>query len=387
MPNKRIPGQYFGERFTVASSRLFTMCCRSSVLLLIALSFSGALHKPLRGELSSNASVFAVGLDYPRGLKFGPDGNLYVAEAGRGGLNTTVGQCPQDEGVGPFRGGLTARVSRVSPGGAVSTVVQGLPSAQGNPTLKGFVLGAADVAFLGQTLYVLLAGGGCAHANPNPNPPASILRINPHGPPDVIADLSAFLASHPVKNPPGDFDPDGTWYSLVAAEGNLYALNPNQGDLDRITPQGQITRVIDTSALYGHFVPSALAYHGNFFIGQLGLLPVVPHTESILKVTPSGQSKIDTGGLTAIVGMTFDNRARLYVLQTSTVPGLYQAGAGTVVRVNPNGSVETIATGLSFPSAITFGPDGALYVSNFGFGFLDELPLNSGQIVRIQIPN
>jgi hypothetical protein len=35
---------------------------------------------------------------------------------------------------------------------------------------------------------------------------------------------------------------------------------------------------------------------------------------------------------------------------------------------------------------MTFGPDGALYVSNFGFGFFDVLPLNSGQIVRISIP-
>jgi sugar lactone lactonase YvrE len=65
--------------------------------------------------------------------------------------------------------------------------------------------------------------------------------------------------------------------------------------------------------------------------------------------------------------MTFDDRARLYVLEATTVAGFYEAGTGAVVRVNPNGSLETIATGLSFPSGITFGPDGSLYVSNFGF--------------------
>lgn len=382
--NLTLAKQFHGERLTNARARLFTMCCKPATLLLIALSLSGALNTLVWGQLSSNASVFATGLDYPRGLKFGPDGNLYVAEAGRGGPNSTVGICPQDNIVGPFRGGLTARVSRVSPAGAVSTVVQHLPSAQGNAGLAGFVLGAADVAFLGQTLYVLLAGGGCAHANPDV--PASILRINPNGSWDVVANLSAFLASHPVANPPADFDPDGTWYSLTTAQGNFYAVNPNQGDFDRVTPQGQISRVIDTSAIYGHFVPSAVAYHGNFYLGQLGVLPVVPGSASILKVTPSGQSKVDTSGLTAITGMVFDNRARLYVLETSTVAGLYQAGTGAVVRVNPNGSLETIATGLTFPSGITFGPDGALYVSNFGFGFLEELPLNSGQIIRIEVP-
>jgi sugar lactone lactonase YvrE len=359
----------------------------SNVLLLVALLTAVGIFAPLRAALSSNVSVFASGLDYPRGLAFGPNGDLYVAQAGRGGSTTTVGICPQDEMVGPFRGGPSAKVVRVNPiTRVVTTFADGLPSAQGNAAIPGFVLGAADVAFLGQTLYILLAGGGCAHANPET--PAGVLRVDSNGSWIVIADLSAFGRAHPVANPPVDFDPDGTWYSLAAAQGNLYALNPNSGDLERITPQGQISRVIDTSVKHGHFVPSALAYHGNLYIGQLGILPVVPNSQSILKVTPSGQSKVDVTGLTAITGMTFDNRGRLYVLEASTVAGdVYTAGAGAVVRVNPNGTLDTIATGLTFPSGITLGPDGALYVSNFGFGSFDELPLNSGQILRITIPD
>ncbi len=56
---------------------------------------------------TTNFTVIASGLDGPRGMKFGPDGNLYVAEAGTGGPNTTVGLCTQ--GAGAIRSLLRRR--------------------------------------------------------------------------------------------------------------------------------------------------------------------------------------------------------------------------------------------------------------------------------------
>jgi hypothetical protein len=231
---------------------------RRLVALSVGVLMGGGIAARAQGP-SPNVRHFAGGVNNPRGLKFGPDGNLYVAEGGLGGATTTTPQqCDQVPDAGPYSGDFTARISKIDSQGNRTTVVDHLPSSQTNPNIGSFVSGVADVAFIGNTLYGLLAGAGCSHGLLGTN--NGIVRVNPNGTWTFVANLGAFQKSHPVAHPnPGDFEPDGTWYGMASVRGKLYAVEPNHGELDVITPDGQISRVVDISATHGHIVPTTIA--------------------------------------------------------------------------------------------------------------------------------
>jgi hypothetical protein len=363
---------------------------RKFVYLLTALVLISMISTAAQESLSENATVFATGLNNPRGLVFGPDGYLYVAEAGLGGTESTDGVCEQvPPPLGPITGGFTSRISKIDADGQLTTVAAGLPSGQTSEMTGNEVLGAADVAFVDGVLYALIQAGCTKGHLEFPN---AVVQVNEDETTPIVADLSTYYRDNPVNFAPDeDHDVEGNPYSMISYEGMLYVVEANHDELDRVMPDGTIERVGDIAgSIQAHVTTTAVAVgpDGNFYVGSFSPLPYVDGTAQIFQVTPEGEVSVFASDLTTIADLVFDCSGNLYVLEASTgnilEPPFIVPGSGKILRKSADSDTfETLSEGLTFPTAMTFGPDNFLYVSNIGFA--QGTAVGKGEILKVDV--
>ena len=353
-------------------SRRLLSATLSGALLLVVLAPAASAAEP-------TVEVVAQGLDNPRGMAIGPDGHLYVAEAGRGGDLICT---PGPEG-GEVCGGLTGAISEVTRSGQ-RRVVTGLPSfadADGSSAT-----GPSDVSFQGQGKAWVPIDLGADPAVRATYPPSLrttgwLARANINtGSVRFETDVAGFEAA---EDPDGD-GPDSNPYSVVADKGSVVVADAGANALLRVAANGSITvlavfpeQLVLAPAFIGlpagtlipvDAVPNSVVKgpDGAWYVGQLTGFPFVQGAANVFRVSAGGGTpRIVADGFTNVIDLAFDRDGQLLVLELSA-SGLLNGVSGRLSRV-VDGTAQTILDeGLIAPAGLLVGPDGDIFVSNFG---------------------
>jgi hypothetical protein len=312
-----------------------------------------------------STTVVMSGLDNPRGLTFGPNDALFVAEAGRGGTQP-CGTTP--EGAPAFIGS-TGGVSRLRRG-TQARIASGLPSLADGAGIAA--IGPSDLDFSGRNglLAIGLGGNPAGSAScPGSRGLASLAKIDANsGDVRPRDDIGAFETAFNPDRGAIDTNP----HSLVKQEnGTAIVADAGGNALLSITSRGEFT-VLGTfpSRVNGRFtdaVPNSVAVgpDGAYYVGELTGAPFAAGAANVYRVAPPLAPQVWLTGFTTIIDLTFGKDGSLYVLQIGSAAGL--SGPGALIRVAPNGTRTTILTDpLLFPTSVAIGRDGDAYVSNCG---------------------
>ncbi len=361
------------------------------IVCLLAGSIAAApAARPAQAQAPAGWQVVASGLNNPRGLAFADDGTLLIAEAGFGGNGLCV---PGPEG-GEVCLGNSGSVTRLQ-NGVQERFITGLPSLADPSGMAA--TGPHDVIAKGRNVDVLIGLGADPAARAQFGLAGACLghlvRASWTGAYTCYEDISGFEAS---ANPDdGEFDSNP--YSMDLIEpGKRVIADAGGNSLLVMFANGQVEELAvfpDTLVLAPPFlglppgammpmqaVPNAVAIgpDGAIYVGQLTGFPFPIGGASVFKVVPGQDPQVFASGFTNIIDLTFDSAGNLYVLEIAANSLLSGDVTGALIMVAPDGTqTELASAGLVAPGGVAIGPDGGIYVSNFGI-----FP-GAGQVVRI----
>jgi DNA-binding beta-propeller fold protein YncE len=302
----------------------------------------------------SIAEPFAAGLNQPRGLAFDDAGDLFVAEAGAAAASEPSNL--------PITTNQSGRVLRITPGGARTTVVDGLPFMHYTDT--SIDVGPADVAVLDGALYVL-TGEGYGQLS------RALLRAPPGQPPQMVASILNFaMAGTRLGQMIGPNAVAANPYAMVAAPDNsaLYIADGASGRVLRATLDGKIgvfAELPDLPPLTG----LAFGPDGRLYVTMFSALPHAPGSGALWAADRSGKLALAADGLTMPIDVGFDAAGQMYVLEFGDgrqPERPYAAGVGRLLRIAHDGSRTVVLDRLNYPTAMIFSRAGDLYIAAGG---------------------
>jgi hypothetical protein len=354
----------------------------ASVVALAAAAIVAALAPSSVHALS--ITTVATGLDNPRGLAFGPNGALYVAEAGEGGTDF----CFDHAGFGHACAGLSGAVTRVWQG--KQERILRLPSLADE---FGSALGPNDVSPQGTGNLYVPVGLGDNPALRNTFPAEGqtfgwLVKGNPSGNWKPVADISAFEASHdPDAGQPGTAV-DSNPYAVAAVPGGEAVADAGGNDLLWVDGSGDVSLLAVFPVRFVPFaggpipmqsVPTSVRVgpDGAFYVGELTGFPFPFGGANVYRVVPGHAPTVYASGFTDVIGIDFGPDGSMYVAEISHFGFLSGDPAGGIWRVLPGGSKQLLTTSVVAPGGLAVGPDNALYVSTCAFC------ANTGEVVKI----
>lgn len=365
-----------------------------AVFLVVA-----ALMAPVgAAESASPMTVVASGLNNPRGLAFGSDGGLYIAEAGYGGDGPCFEGPEGEVCYGPSGG-----VSRVL-SGVQETLVSDMASfALSAPGEEGHnAIGPHDVAFdESDNLFVIVGLGAdpAIRAPDGPLGPAGInfgqlVQVNSDWTWQNEVDVAGFESIH---NPDGD-DVDSNPFALLSSSIGHIVVDAGANDVLYIDPSDTITTGAVFTATLVEFPPGSgtmipmqavpttvvVGPDNAFYGSQLTGFPFPVGGANVYRGLEGSDPAVFASGFTNVLDIDFGPDGSLFVLEMFTNGLLSGDPTGALIKVAPDGTRTTIASdGLVAPTGMTVGPDGSIYVSNFGVFPGSGQP--NGQVVRISM--
>jgi hypothetical protein len=351
---------------------------------------------------TTSVDVVASGLNSPRHLAFGSRGDLFVAEAGRGGS----GPCFVG-GEGPACMGATGAVTKIDRWGRQSRIVKGLASYANTPG-DANAIGPHGITVLGADRVLVTNGGPTepkdasgstisrdtlAGQNPVADLFGRLLRIKHHKV-RKVADLWAFERDvNPdaaVGNPAVDSNPvdvlfDRGRFVVADAGGNAIDVVDHKGRVrnlavfaNRLVPNPFGGPDIPMQA-----VPTSVVVGPDrqYYVSQLTGFPFPVGGANVFRVNPrTGAVTVVASGFTNIMDLAFGKNGTLYVLEIDHDGLLGGSADGGLFAVSRHGTKRQIVLPpgtLTMPGGIAVGRDGLYVTNNAGSP-------GGGQVLRIR---